>query len=325
MLNMTSKEEEMGTSILKGIWYLFLLSLALISASIALTWAPDKPVSELRQRWAPPPSRFVEVQGLQVHVRDEGPRHDTLPILLIHGTSASLHTWEGWVAAMKDRHRVITMDLPGFGLTGPNAQDDYSNPVYIKFILDLMDTLGVQKCILGGNSLGGEIAWQVAAAAPQRVDKLILVDAGGYAFQPKSLPIGFVMARTPVLNKLVEWTLPRSLMEKSVRNVYGDPGLVTPELVDRYEAMTLRQGNRHALVRRFSQLDAGATAAKIKTLKLPTLIIWGARDQLIPIEYGQRFKQDIAGSQLVRFEKLGHVPHEEDPADTVAAVKAFLD
>ncbi len=314
----------MGKLIWKGMLYLPLLLLAVLAVSVALTWAPDKPLSELKQRWAPPPSQFVNVTGLQVHVRDEGLRDDPVPVVLIHGTSASLHTWEGWVAALKGKHRVITMDLPGFGLTGPNAQDDYSNPVYVRFILDLLDTLGVQKCILGGNSLGGEIAWQVAAAAPQRVEKLILVDAGGYAFQPKSLPLGFIIARTPGLNKLMEWTLPRSLMEKSVRNVYGDPALVTPAQVDRYEAMTLRQGNRHALGRRFSQLDAGATAAKIKTLKLPTLIIWGAQDQLIPIEYGQQFNQDIAGSKLVRFEKLGHVPQEEDPVATVAAVKAFL-
>ncbi|GGC76066.1 alpha/beta fold hydrolase [Undibacterium terreum] len=314
----------MGKSILKGILYLLLLLLVLIAASIALTWAPDKPVSELKQRWAPPPSQFIAVKGLQVHIRDEGLRDDAVPILLIHGTSASLHTWEGWVAALKDKHRVITMDLPGFGLTGPNAQDDYSNAVYVRFMLDLMDKLGVQKCILGGNSLGGEIAWQVAAAAPQRVEKLILVDAGGYAFKPKSLPIGFIIARTPGLNKLMESTLPRSMIEKSVRNVYGDPAKVTPQLVDLYEAMTLREGNRHALGRRFGQLDGGASAEKIKALKQPTLIIWGAHDGLIPIEYGQQFHQDIAGSQFVRFDQLGHVPHEEDPVATVAVVKTFL-
>ncbi|MES2070542.1 MAG: alpha/beta hydrolase [Pseudomonadota bacterium] len=308
----------------KGILYILLLSLALVAAAIALSWAPDKPVAELKQRWAPPPSQFIAVKGLQVHLRDEGPRDDPLPIVLIHGTSASLHTWEGWVAALKGRHRVITMDLPGFGLTGPNAQDDYSNATYIQFMLDLVDTLGVQRFVLGGNSLGGEIAWQVAAAAPQRVDKLILVDAGGYAYQPKSVPIGFRIARTPGLNKLMEVTLPRSLIEKSVRNVYGDPGRVTPELVDRYVAMTLRQGNRHALGKRFNQLDAGANAATIKTLKLPTLIIWGMQDRLIPLEYGQRFHQDIAASKFVQFKRLGHVPHEEDPTGTVAAVNAFL-
>ncbi|MFZ6647390.1 alpha/beta fold hydrolase [Undibacterium sp. TJN25] len=315
----------MGRRLLKGLLYLLLLLLAIFALGIALNWAPDKPVDELKARWAPPPSQFIDVGGLQVHVRDEGPRDDPLPLVLIHGTAASLHTWEGWVAALKGKHRIITMDLPGFGLTGPNAQDDYSNAAYIRFMLDLLDKLGVQKCILGGNSLGGEIAWQVAVAAPQRVGKLILVDAGGYAFTPKSVPVGFMIARMPGLNRLMEWTLPRSMMEKSVRNVYGDASRVTPALVDRYEAMTLRQGNRRALGKRFGQLDGGASAGKIKTLAVPTLILWGERDKLIPVENGVLFQRDIAGSKLVRFPELGHVPQEEDPAATVAVVQQFLD
>jgi pimeloyl-ACP methyl ester carboxylesterase len=103
-----------------------LLALAFLLAAatvlmVAFTWAPDRPVAELTGRWAPPPSTFIDVKGLKVHVRDEGPRSDPAPIVLIHGTSASLHTWEGWVAALKGQRRVITMDLPGFGLIGPNA------------------------------------------------------------------------------------------------------------------------------------------------------------------------------------------------------------
>ncbi len=311
-------------NVMKGLLYLLLLLLAAIAVGVGLSWAPDKPVEELKARWAPSPSQFIDIGGLQVHVRDEGPRDDAVPLVLIHGTAASLHTWEGWVAALKGKHRVITIDLPGFGMTGPNAQDDYSNAVYVRFMLDVLDKLGVQKCILGGNSLGGEIAWQVAVAAPQRVDKLILVDAGGYAFKPKSVPLGFVIARIPGLNRLTEWTLPRSLMEKSVRNVYGDPSRVTPALVDRYEAMTLRQGNRHALGKRFSQLDGGASAGKISTITVPTLILWGGRDNLIPFENALHFQHDIAGSKLVKFEQLGHVPQEEDPAATVATVQTFL-
>ena len=302
-----------------------LLALAIVLvAALALAWAPDRPLAALLARWAPPPSTFVEVKGLEVHVRDEGPRDDPLPIVLIHGTSASLHTWEGWVAALKAERRVITMDLPGFGLTGPNAQDDYSSETYTRFVLDLLDRLGIGRCVLGGNSLGGDVAWHVAAAAPQRVARLILVDAGGYPMNSQSVPIGFKLARIPVLNKLLEHILPRSLVEASVRNVYGDASRATPQLVDRYEALALRQGNRHALARRFGQADFGADAARIRTVKQPTLILWGGRDRLIPPDNAQRFARDIAGSKLVMFDDLGHVPHEEDPARTVAAVQAFL-
>lgn len=308
---------------------LYLLSLiviviALCGIFIATSWAPDKPVAELRAQWAPAPSVFIDVKGLSVHLRDEGVRDDPVPIVLIHGTSASLHTWEGWVGALKGHRRVISMDLPGFGLTGPNLQNDYSNPAYTQFILDLMDNLKVQRFVVAGNSLGGEIAWQVAVAAPQRVDKLILVDAAGYLFIPNSLPLGFRLARIPQLAWLTENTLPRSLIESSVKNVYGDPAKVTPALVERYTAMTLRAGNRHALGQRMQHLNAGVYAEKIKTITTPTLILWGAKDQLIPVTYAHQFKQDIPGSKLVIFDQLGHVPHEEDALATVAVVKNFL-
>ncbi|MFZ6845351.1 alpha/beta fold hydrolase [Undibacterium sp. RuTC16W] len=311
----------------RSVQFIGILFLALIFFMIVLvatTWAPDQPLANLTQKWAPAPSTFINLHGLNVHIRDQGLASDPLPIILIHGTSSSLHTWEGWADVLKTQHRVISMDLPGFGLTGPNVQDDYSNQVYVRFIIELMDQLGVQRCILGGNSLGGEIAWQVAASRPDRVEKLVLVDAAGYAFIPESIPLGFRIARTPVLNKLVELTLPRDMMEKSVRNVYGNPDKVTAELVDRYIATTLRAGNRHALVRRFSQLDAGAGSDKIKSLHLPTLIIWGAKDKLIPVKYAREFHQDISGSQLQIFDQLGHVPQEEDPAATIKVVQDFL-
>ena len=91
----------------------------LMGAFIVFTWAPDRPVEDLKARWAPPPSVFIEIGGLSVHLRDEGPRDDTEPIVLLHGTSSSLHTWEGWVQGLKSQRRVIRFDLPGFGLTGP--------------------------------------------------------------------------------------------------------------------------------------------------------------------------------------------------------------
>lgn len=300
------------------------LLLAAAGLAAAYCWAPDKPVQELVPRWAPPPSVFIDVKGLKVHMRDQGRRDDPAPIVLLHGTSSSLHTWEGWVAALKGERRVITLDLPGFGLTGPNAQDDYSDAAYTRFMLDFLDTLGVRRCILGGNSLGGEIAWNVALAAPERVQRLILVDAAGYPFQPQSIPIGFRLALNPVFGRLAEVFLPRALVADSVRNVYGDPSRVTPALVDRYEQLTLRAGNRHALVRRLQQMDMGAGAQRMVGIKAPTLILWGGRDRLIPLEIGRNFRRDIAGSELIVFDDLGHVPQEEDPARSVAAVQAFL-
>ncbi len=292
-------------------------------AGIIATWAPDRTVAQLSERWAQPPSQFIAVDGMQVHMRDEGPRDDPEPIVLIHGTSASLHTWDGWTQALRQQHRVIRFDLPAFGLTGPNPQNDYSMETYVRFVVDVMDQLQVKRFVLAGNSLGGQIAWSTALAHPSRVSKLVLVDSGGYPFASTSVPLGFRIARTPGLRVLMQYLLPRGTIDSSVRNVYGDPSKVTPQLVDRYYDLTLRAGNREALVHRMDQRLSG-DEANIPKLALPTLILWGAKDQLIPLDNGKHFAADIKGSKLVVFDALGHVPHEEDPAQTVAAFQAFL-
>ena len=159
---------------------------------------------------------------------------------------------------------------------------------------------------------------------PERVDRLILIDAAGYPFQSQSVPLAFRIARTPVLNRLMRDVLPRSVVERSLRDVYGDPSRVTPDLVDRYFDLATRAGNRAALVARFDQTTPGSLAERVPEIQVPTLILWGGKDRLIPLENGARFARDIPGSQLVVFDTLGHVPHEEDPARTVAAVLSFL-
>ena len=311
------------------------LLLMATAVAVAVSRAPDRPVQSLVARWAPPPSDFLDLRGQLVHLRDEGPRHDGAagtppPLLLLHGTSASLHTWEGWVRALKGQRRVITLDLPGFGLTGPftgdHAPDDYRGETYAAFVLELMERLHLQRVVLGGNSLGGEIAWRVALRAPQRVAALVLVDAVGPAFTPERVPLGFQVARLPVLGRLSEHLLPRALVAQTLHEVYGDPRRVSEELVERYFELTLREGNRRALGLRLAQMAAapGEGAERVSTLTMPTLILWGALDRLVPPENGRWFAQRIAGSRLVVFDGLGHVPQEEDPARTVAALQAFL-
>ena len=313
--------------------------LLLTTLAVAMSRAPDRSAESLVARWAPPPSDFIEVQGQIVHIRDEGPRHtgsndltDPPPIVLLHGTGASLHTWDGWAQALRGQRRVIRFDLPGFGLTGPWSDSfsgdyphaNYEGDAYARFTLAVLDALKVQRAVLAGNSLGGEVAWRTAWLAPGRVASLVLVDASGPAFTPKEMPLGFLMARVPVLNRVSEWLLPRELVARSVKAVYGDPARVTPELVDRYYELTQREGNRRALSTRLQHLVNGADADRIATLKLPTLILWGGRDRLIPPENGRWFEQQIAGSRRVPFDSLGHVPQEEDPAATVLPVKTFL-
>lgn len=317
---------------MKSLWvrsfWLVLAGILFFGAiGVVATWAPDLPVEELKGRWAPPPSRFIEVNGMQVHLRDEGPHDDPAPIVLLHGTSASLHTWQGWATALRDKRRVIRFDLPGFGLTGPNRQNDYSTAADVLFLRAVMDKLGVHRFVLAGNSLGGLIAWTAAARMPDRVERLILVDSAGYALQslksPPEIPLGFRIARMPWLRQLVRYTLPRGVVETSLRQVYGEPARVSSDQVDLYSDMARRAGNRDALALRLEQLQP-ADLGLLKTIQAPTLILWGGRDRLLPPEMGLRFEQDIPGSRLVLFEDLGHIPQEEDPQRTVGAVKRFL-
>ena len=298
---------------------------AVMAVVMATGWAPDRPLTELTQRWATPPSTFIDIDGMQVHLRDQGPHNELTPIVLIHGTSASLHTWDGWTEVLAEQRRVIRFDLPAFGLTGPAPDNDYSARRYADFTIKVMDALGVERAVLAGNSLGGQIAMETALQSPARVSGLVLVDSGGYPFEAQSMPIGFRIAQIPAFAPLMNRLLPRNMIVSSVESVYGDPSKITPELVDRYYELTLREGNRAALVERFRQTSARDDArARAKTISVPTLIIWGGRDRLIPPHIGEQMHEDIGGSELARFAELGHVPHEEDPAATVAVTAAFM-
>jgi len=307
--------------LLLGVAGVTLLAIALF---IGLNWAPDRPRSELEARWAAPPSQFVRIDGVSVHLRDQGPRSDAEPIVLLHGTSASLHTWEGWVAALSSQRRVISLDLPGFGLSGAFADGDYRIDRYNRFLLAVLDHLQVRRAVLVGNSFGGQLAWRFALAQPARSARLVLVDAAGYPRNAESIPLGFRLAQVPMLAPLMSRLLPRRMIEVSVRNVYGEPDKVDDELVERYYQLTLHEGNRQALRQRFVQAPSGEAHERIGELKLPTLILWGGRDRLIPPDNAERFLRDIEGSRLVLFEALGHVPQEEDPLRTVAALQRFL-
>jgi pimeloyl-ACP methyl ester carboxylesterase len=280
----------------------------------------DIPLATLKARWAGGASHFVAVVGMEVHVRDVG---SGPVVVLLHGTSSSLHTWDGWAERLRPSHRVVRFDLPAFGLTGPSPARDYSIEAYVAVVDHVTTRLGLHRFVLGGNSLGGAIAWTYALAHPDRVQGLILVDAVGYPLRGSDLPIAFRMAGWPVLPSLLAHLNPRRLVENGVRKSYGDASRIRPEIVDRYCELTLRAGNRAAFVDRM-RVPQRDDSARIRELRQPTLILWGARDRLIPVEAAHSFARDIPGAQVIVYDSLGHVPMEEDPARTGADVERFL-
>jgi pimeloyl-ACP methyl ester carboxylesterase len=300
------------------------LTLLFIIAVILLFVNRDIPLNELKIKYANSSSSFIAVNGMDVHFRDEGLQTDTIPIVLIHGTGASLHTFNAWSDRLKKSHRIIRMDLPAYGLTGPFPDGNYTMAHYTTFLKDFLTALNIKQCVLAGNSLGGAIAWNFTLEQPSMVTKLILIDASGYPIASKSVPIAFSLAKIPVINKLLSFITPRFLVRASVENVYFDSSKVTDLVVERYFNLTLRAGNRKAFVDRLKTPKDTSTYNNIKYIQQPTLILWGSQDLLIPVENAYKFQEDLPNNTLVILENTGHTPMEESPLESLAPVLNFL-
>jgi pimeloyl-ACP methyl ester carboxylesterase len=261
---------------------------------------------------------------MDVHFRDEGDATDSIPIVLIHGTAASLHTFNDWTAQLKQDYRVVRMDLPAYGLTGPFPDRDYSINNYVDFIVDFLDSLEIKKCVLGGNSLGGGIAWNFTSKYPEMVDKLILIDASGYPSEAKSVPLAFRIAQIPIVKNIFTFITPRFVVKASVENVYADKTKISEELVDRYFELALREGNRQAFIDKFEAQTDLIAHNNIKLIEQRTLVLWGEKDLLIPVEQAYKFHHDMPNDTLVIMSNVGHVPMEESPNQSLEVVLSFL-
>lgn len=293
---------------------------------------PDTDAAEMRAKYGSAPSQFVRIaSGVDVHLRDEGPR-DGQPIVLLHGSNADLYTWRPWVEELEATHRVISFDQVGHGLTGPDPVHDYSRANFTADIAEVLDALGVEKAIVAGNSMGGKHALSFAVTYPERVSGLILVDGSGAPLPEEEKPeededsgnIGFAIAQTPGINLLVEQITPRSLIRQSLEESVSNQAVVTEEAVDRYWEMLRYPGNRRATLKRFSSPYDPLTEEEIAAVTTPTLILWGDEDRLIPVEAGQWLDRIMPNSQIVVYEGIGHLPHEEAPQATLKAVKEWL-
>jgi pimeloyl-ACP methyl ester carboxylesterase len=288
---------------------------------LAQNWHDDRSVDQLAQRHAYPESRFVHIDGMNVHYRSCGKGE---PILLLHDAQSSLHTWAGWTDSLSARYRVISIDLPGFGLTGPHPQGSYSAFMYASFLDSLAEKLELKKFHLAGNGLGAQIAWHYAAeASARRVDKLILLAAPG--FEPKSSPWVSFLARVPIANRVLWKITPRSFIEIMLEEVYANDAAVGDSLVARHFDLLLRAGNRKAFTDRASVSDNRPPADVVEKIAVPVLILWGAEDTRLSPEQAYEFHRRIRSSSLKIYRNTGHWPQEENPAQTAADVRAFLE
>ncbi len=296
--------------------FLLLLVVLLVGAGVWL-YTPDRKLSSLQQKYG---GAYIEAAGIRLRVVDSGPR-DAPAVILLHGFGSSLETWGPWAAVLETKFRVIRFDLPGFGLTGPDPEKDYSDQRAMAVLAALMDKLGVQRASLIGNSLGGKIAWNFAVAYPDRVDRLVLVSPDGFASP------GFEYGKKPDLPfmlKLLPYTLPRPMLRMNLAVAYADKSRLSDATLDRYDDMMRAPGDRAAMLDRMSQVMLVDPEPLLRRIAAPTLIVWGEQDGMIPFSNAADYMRDIPHATLLPLPGLGHVPFEEAPASTIGPVMAFL-
>tara|TARA_R110002095_G_scaffold103947_2_gene91087 strand:- start:860 stop:1801 length:942 start_codon:yes stop_codon:yes gene_type:complete len=263
--------------------------------------------------------QLVDIDGVMARVRSEGPA-DAPVIVMVHGFSYSLESWDAWAADLSRDYRVIRMDLPGHGLTGPDPQQRYSVPETVNFLGALLDELGLDHVTLAGNSLGGLVSWRLAAERPDLVSRLVLVAPGAYSIngvtdQPVAVPMGVSFYLT---------SAPEAMIAAASAGLFGDASRMDPALPGRVHALMQTPGVGQALVERLEVFTLPDPTADLARVEAPALVLWGGRDVMIPVEQAGRIADDLPQAELIIYDDLGHILHEEDPARTVADVRAFL-
>ena len=293
----------------------------LLALSVWLAWTPDKTEQVLLQSYSRPGTARLMVQQQPVFVQDSGPR-DAPAILLLHGFGASLQAWDDWAPALEKNLRVLRIDIPGFGLSGPAVNQDYSDAADVAHVIALLDQLGMQQVIVAGHSMGGRIAWNLAAAHPERVSKLVLLSPDGF---PDPNAKSDKTYEVPALLGLLPYSLPKwALKMGGVAPAFADDSQLTPQMMQRYHDMMLAPGVRTALLERMRQTRNSDPVVRLQSIKAPTLLIWGEKDAFIPVGNAQDYLKAMPQARLVTLPGVGHVLHEEAPQASVQAVLDFL-
>jgi pimeloyl-ACP methyl ester carboxylesterase len=303
----------------------------LIGLAFVFLGDPEVPRDVLLKKYGQPPSQFVDLaSGAKAHYRDQGNANGPA-LVLLHGSNASLHTWEPWAKILGDEFRVVTVDLPGHGLTIARADDDYTLESMAKFVDEFTTKIGVQHFAVAGNSMGGGVAGRVAMQFPNRVTHLIFIDSAGVipAHMPPP-PAFFYIVRTPVLREFLRLLPGRPIAEATLKASFNHQELVTPEMVDRYWELNRGPGIRLATRKRFTQpveyyqAEGRFFRENMPKIAVPTLIMWGRQDKLVPVETADIFKAAIPGAKAIIYDDGGHILQEDVAERSAADLRAFL-
>lgn len=295
----------------------------------SMFFAPTRsiPIDTLNEQYQLANSHFIDVDGLNVHIRDVPcTANPDAPVLLcLHGIFASLHTWDKWTERLKDRFRIISIDVPNFGLTGQFPDNKrITKDTYPDFFNSLLDALEIDSCHMAGNSLGGFFTYSFAAKYPERVKKMILLDSAGFFFIP---PMPLVGWGAPLGSYVAENTNPpKTLVYQLLRQAYADGSRASKEELRRYYDLMLRPGNRSGATKimHFVRNNFGFDTRCLKDIPVPALIMWGEHDHWIPTRHAEKFHQALPNSELIYYADCGHMPMEEKPDQSSEDAAKFL-
>jgi pimeloyl-ACP methyl ester carboxylesterase len=272
-------------------------------------------------------SRFIEVNGINVHYKRYGQGEPVF--LLLHGFGASLFSWREVTVPLAEFGMVIAYDRPAFGLTERlltwEGKNPYSQEAQIELVVGLMDALGVERAILVGNSAGGTIAMLTALKYPQRVQSLILVDPAVYAGGGAPAWIRPLL-RTPQMRHLGP-LVARQIQTRGpglIELAWHDPSKVTPEILEGYQKpLRVADWDKALWELTLASRESGL-AERLNEITMPTLVITGDDDRIVPTEQSVRLADELPNAQLVIIPQCGHLPHEERPAEFMQAVTEFF-
>jgi pimeloyl-ACP methyl ester carboxylesterase len=306
-----------------------LAALAALAASLAFRL--DLSLADLKARHGglvlSDASMFLSIgAGQAVHLRDQGKREGKA-LVLLHDANSSLHTFESWAASLGRHYRVVSLDLPGHGLTGRIPGADESPQAMLPVLDKVTDALSLRGFGLAGVGMGSELALRYAFAHPERVSELVLIAPQALP-EPSAIvgkaPFLLRLASIPLAGKLARFANLKGFARTELKRAFHDDARVREEMVERQWLLLRRAGNRAALIARLSQRTVDDFGGSLPDIRMPVLILWGAEDEKALVKSAMRYQDALPQSALVVFEKAGHFVQEEAPVDSAAVVNAFL-
>jgi pimeloyl-ACP methyl ester carboxylesterase len=306
---------------LKALKIIALVFIAFILLAALYLWTPDKSKAELEKIYGSPKNAYVSALGVNLHYQDTGPSKNAIPILFLHGFGASLQTWDTWAQVLSEDYRVISVDLPGFGLTGEDPSGIYTDQRSVEVLEAFLKELNIPKVVLVGNSMGGKLAWQFTARYPNQVAKLVLISPDGYA--SPGIQYG-KKPDVPAIADLYRYFFSKTFLVMNLKPAYADPNTLNDALVNRYYDLMLAPGVRGAILGRMQQTVLQDPVPSLSSIQVPTLLIWGEKDAFIPISNSNDYLKVMPNAKRVSLPNIGHLPQEEQPSIGLAVLKEFL-